>query len=117
MAQCIVENADLIPLALFDSSLLYKGADGSASTLDPYGTFTAWDGGTYYILVGDFTNINMAPGQNYMLNVSVATMTDAIGSGSGNDYLDGGDGDDYLDGGARARHDDRRQGRRHVRRG
>ena len=96
----IVENADLTPLALFDSSLLDKGADGSASTLDPYGTFTAWDGGTYYILVGDFTNINMAPGQNYTLNVSVATMTDAIGSGAGNDYLDGGDGDDYLDGGA-----------------
>ena len=96
----IVENADLTPLALFDSSLLDKGADGSASTLDPYGTFTAWDGGTYYILVGDSTNINMAPGQNYTLNVSVATMTDAIGSGSGNDYLDGGDGNDYLDGGA-----------------
>ena len=80
---------------------------GSTSTLDPYGTFTAWDGGTYYILVGDNTNvaagvstdITMAPGKNYVLNVSVSTMTDAVGSGAGNDYLDGGSGNNWLAGG------------------
>lgn len=96
----IIYNSDLTPLAILDDGLLSKGAGGSASTLDPYGTFTAWDGGTYYINIGDFNNITMAPGLDYELQISVSATTDSIGSGAGNDYLDGGDGNDFLDGGA-----------------
>ena len=90
---------DLSLLALFNDGLVGAGAGGSVSQNNSYGTFTAWDGGTYYIVVRDANFPEVAVGQSYELHVSVAATTDTIGSGAGNDYLDGGDGDDYLDGG------------------
>ncbi len=86
-------------LATFNDGLVTAGAGGSVSQNDSFGTFTAWDGGTYYIVVRDALFPDVAVGQSYVLHVSAAATTDAIGSGAGNDYLDGGDGDDYLVGG------------------
>ncbi|MFO1171316.1 MAG: M10 family metallopeptidase C-terminal domain-containing protein [Hyphomicrobiaceae bacterium] len=79
----------------FDDSTIGAGAGGSTSQLDPYGTFIAWEGGTYFFSV---TSFSVDPGQSYVLHVSVPALTAAAGSGKGNDYLDGGDGNDYLDG-------------------
>lgn len=95
-----IYSADLSWLTVLDDGVLSAGAGGSATTADSYGSFTAWDGGTYYILVRDVFVPEVAVGQSYELHVSVAAMTDAVGSGAGNDHLDGGAGDDYLDGGA-----------------
>jgi Ca2+-binding RTX toxin-like protein len=95
-----IATADLNFLAVFNDGLVHAGAGGSVSQVDSYGTFTAWDGGTYYIVVRDALFPDVAPGQSYELHVSVAATTDAVGAGAGNDHLGGGDGDDYLDGGA-----------------
>ncbi len=94
-----IYSSDFSWLALFDDGLMSAGAGGSFSQSDSYGSFTAWDGGTYYIAVRDANFPDVAVGQSYELHVSVAAMTDTIGTGAGNDYLDGGFGDDYLDGG------------------
>lgn len=95
-----IANADGTVLAFINDGLVQDGAGGSVSQADSYANFTAWDGGTYYIVVLDATFGEIAVGQSYELNISVAATTEDAGSGAGNDYLDGGDGDDYLDGGA-----------------
>ncbi len=94
-----ISRGDGSNFAIFNDGLVTEGAGGSVSQVDSFGTFTAWDGGTYYIVVRDAIFPDVATGQSYELHVSVAATTDAVGSGAGNDYLDGGDGDDYLDGG------------------
>ena len=87
-------------LAVINDGLVSAGAGGSVTETDSYGSFTAWDGGTYYIVVRNPFSEDVAVGQSYEMHVSVAATTDAAGSGAGNDHLDGGHGDDHLDGGA-----------------
>lgn len=55
------------------STPIRAAAFGSAFMLDPHGSFTAWNGGTYYFNVRDYFNLTMREGQNYRLHVSVTT--------------------------------------------
>src|SRR6185295_16015137 len=75
-----IVHADGTFLAVMNDGLVQNGAGGSVSEADTYGTFTAWDGGTYYILVLD-ANLGgpIAAGQSYELNISAAVMTDDAG--------------------------------------
>ena len=72
-------------LTIFDDGLIHAGAGGSVSQLDSFGTFTAWDGGTYYIVRRrKFSPTSPWARAMSCMSRSKAT-TDTAGSGAGND--------------------------------
>lgn len=79
-----------------------SGDPGSTGSVDSQLTYTITTTGTYYIVVGQYSNNTTLPNNvSYDLNISVSTGTVAGQDGvAGNDTLNGDAGDDVLIGGA-----------------